>query len=72
MNQAPTSPTTTGMEVDEIYIKLVSKAGLFGKAFFGHRKTKREARQLNRLWKLAQKIAAANISPPVESDVKEN
>ncbi len=53
---APTSPTS-GDNADEIYIHLVSRAGLFGKAFFGHRTTKREARQLNRLWKLAQKMS---------------
>ena len=56
VNGAPSTPTI-GDNADEIYIHLVSKAGLFGKAFFGHRKTKREARQLNRLWKLAQKMS---------------
>lgn len=65
MNQPPVAPTST-MEADEIYIKLVSKAGLFGKAFFGHRKTKKESRQLNHLWKLAQSIASH------DSETKEN
>ena len=45
------------MSADEIYKQLVSKEGLFGKAFFGHKKTKQEARRLNYLWKRAQKLA---------------
>jgi hypothetical protein len=46
------------MSADEIYRKLVSKEGLFGKAFFGHKKTKQESRRLNYLWKRAMKLAA--------------
>lgn len=33
-----------------IYQRLVSDAGLFGKAFFGHKKSRAEARKLRSLW----------------------
>lgn len=44
---------------DLIYKLLVCDAGLFGKAYFGWKKTAAERRRLDRLWKRAQRIAAA-------------
>lgn len=44
---------------DWIYQLLVGDAGLFGKAFFGHRKTPAERSKLARLWKRAVRIAEA-------------
>lgn len=35
---------------EAIYQQLVSEAGLFGKAFFGHKKTAKERRKLSSLW----------------------
>jgi len=43
---------------DEIYRLLVSKEGLFGKAFFGHKKSKKESKRLSYLWKRSMKLAA--------------
>lgn len=46
------------MNVDEIYTELVKKDGLFGQAFFGHKKTRKQARRLRYLWAKAQKMAS--------------
>lgn len=43
------------MTPDSKYERLVALAGLYGKAFFGHKATRRERAILNRLWKEAQK-----------------
>jgi hypothetical protein len=48
------------MTADELYHKMVSKEGLYGKAFFGHKKSKSEARRLEYLWRRAQKMAEEN------------
>lgn len=42
---------------DQIYQILAGDAGLFGKAFFGHRATRSERAKLRRLWARAQRIA---------------
>lgn len=42
-----------GKIADEIYEDLVKKAGLYGKAFFGHRATRQEKRRLEKLHKQA-------------------
>jgi hypothetical protein len=39
--------------VDELYEQYVKKAGLFGKAFYGHKRTRRETRKLRYLHFLA-------------------
>lgn len=44
---------------DLIYQTLAGDAALYGKAFFGHRKTPAERSKLNRLWRRAQRIAEA-------------
>jgi len=38
------------VSAEQLYQRFVSEAGLFGKAFFGHRKTRKEARKLRYLW----------------------
>lgn len=38
---------------EQLYQRFVSEAGLFGKAFFGHRKSRAEARKLHGLWNRA-------------------
>jgi len=55
--------TTTNYCV--IYRELVSEAGLFGRAFFGHstkdpKRNRSERAKLNRLWTKALRIAKAN------------
>jgi hypothetical protein len=51
------SEVATIVRADEIYRKLVGHEGLFGKAFFGHRRTRAEARRLEHLWRRARKQA---------------
>jgi hypothetical protein len=46
---------------DTIYIALVKKAGLYGKAFFAHNMTVQEKKQLKRLWYQAQKEAVKQL-----------
>lgn len=53
-----------GKSADQIYADLVSRAGLYGKAFFGHKASKAERRELNRLWERALRLA--NPTRPVE------
>ena len=48
------------MTADKIYHDLVAKAGLYGKAFFGHKATRREKKTLERFWKRAQRLAGGN------------
>ena len=36
---------------DELYRRIVSDAGLFGVAFFGHKATPKERAKLNYIWK---------------------
>lgn len=48
-------------KADQAYEQMVAKEGLYGKAFFGHRKTKAEARRLNHLWKRAMKMAGGEF-----------
>jgi hypothetical protein len=45
-------------KADAIYGDLVSRAGLYGKAFFGHKTTKAERSKLDQLWRYAQKQVA--------------
>lgn len=45
---------------DIIYERLVAWAGLYGKAFFGHKATKEERKTLNILWKASLAIAGRN------------
>src|SRR6266550_9456974 len=47
---------------DVKYHELVKKAGLFGKAFYGERKTRQESRKLAYLWKVAMKYAEEQIA----------
>ena len=39
-----------GFSNDRIYETEVGFIGLYGKAFFGHKKTKNESQKLRRLW----------------------
>lgn len=50
-------------QADGNYRALVSQAGLFGQAFFGHKATKDQRRQLNRLWKRAMRDAVDQLGP---------
>lgn len=45
--------------VEEVYEELVKAAGLYGKAFFGERTTRKEAKKLQSLWKLALRTVDA-------------
>lgn len=56
------------ISADERYMQLVKENGLFGKAFFGHRKTKQEARKLNSLWK--QVMHEYKVKEPPATEVK--
>ena len=47
--------TTHMGEIDLEYVRLVSEAGLYGQAFFGHRKTSPQARKLRHLWQSANR-----------------
>lgn len=49
-------------KADQFYEKMVAKEGLYGKAFFGHRRTKAESRRLSHLWKRAMKMAGGEIA----------
>ena len=55
----------TIVRADVIYRKLVSTEGLFGKAFFGHRRTRAEARRLEHLWRRARKMAEKELQGQV-------
>jgi len=44
---------------EEIYEQLVKAAGMYGKAFFGHKTTKQEQKKLASLWKMALRTVAA-------------
>lgn len=44
-------------EADSLYAHKVKEAGLYGKAFFGHKRTRSENWILERLWKEAVKEA---------------
>ena len=59
----PTDEKNTG-RADEIYMDLVKKAGLFGQAFYGHKKTRAQARKINHLWVIAMKEANKNVPAP--------
>lgn len=57
---------------DQIYTTLVEAAGLAGKAFFGHRKSRAETKRLAYFWRAAQKYVpestkreAAVLSEPL-------
>lgn len=52
---------------DQLYAGLVAKAGLFEKAFYGHKKTRKEAKRLDYLWKLARKLAGGGNDDEVDS-----
>jgi hypothetical protein len=42
-------------EVDIRYETLVKRAGLYGKAFFGHKASRKERKMLNKLYSRAQR-----------------
>lgn len=43
------------MTVDQLYEKKVKEAGLYGKAFFGHKKSKKESRKLRSFYDQAKR-----------------
>lgn len=47
----PLKYKATGKGIDADYRMYVERAGIFGKAFFGHRASKRERELMNRIWK---------------------
>lgn len=47
---------------DAKYIELVKKEGLYNQAFFGTKKTKKQQRKLNSLWKVAQAFSENQIA----------
>lgn len=57
-----------GKSPDEIYRDLVSRAGLFGQAFFGHAATKAQRRELTRLWARARRLAAPKPEVIVDTE----
>lgn len=50
---------------DEVYTVLVEQAGLYGKAFFGHRKSRAETKALAKLWARSRKLVAKDEQPPI-------
>lgn len=45
-----------GVRALAIYDRFVTDSGLFGQAYYGHRATPKQRRQLTKYWKLAMKL----------------
>lgn len=61
---AVTDSLTPLQRRDRIYRILVERAGMFGKAFFGHKTTKAERRSLNELALWATRLVAKGEAGP--------
>lgn len=69
---AVTDSLTPDQRRDRIYRILVERAGMFGKAFFGHKTTKAERRELNSLALWATRLVAkGEAGPEPEPEVTE-
>lgn len=53
---------------DSIYQHLCALAGMYGKAFFGHAKTRRERDALTALWRRAFSIAHPESASPARAE----